>query len=122
MSEFKAAIRHSGSKHSFKRQRSSHSTSSQDGDPQFQRQVSNISAYSENVFSTLTDHLSHFSLEDIPAAAHPSPLPARKFDNLSRDHMHTKKDSTQEEVKFINKLLTYYQWIVVMTYILSVFS
>ena len=102
MSEFKAAYRQSESKHSFKRQRSSHSTSSQDGDPQFLRQMSNQSAYSENVFSALTDHLSHFSLEDIPAAAHPSPLPTRNFDSPSRDHIHTKKDTTQEEVKFIN--------------------
>ena len=122
MSGFKVAVRHSESKHSFKRQRSSHSTSSQDGYHQFQRQVSNQSTYSENVFSTLSDHLSHFSLEDIPAAAHPSPLPTRKFDSPSRDHLHTKKDTTQEEVIFINNILTYVQWYVAMTCILFVAS
>ena len=66
MTSFRAAVKRSTS--SFTRQQS------REDRPSYSRQAStrsNVDPF------TLTDKLSRFSLEDIPIAAHPSPLPGR---------------------------------------------
>ena len=51
------------------------------GKPSFSKQMSIMSQHSigrdESSYS-LSDHLSHFSMEDLPIAASPSPFPGRK--------------------------------------------
>ncbi len=77
LSQFRAAIRRSDSRHSHlsKRNRSTHSTSSHDDGSSFQRQASNQSG---NMLTALSDQISRYSVEDLPIAAHPSPALGRK--------------------------------------------
>ena len=84
LSGFKAALRHS---QSFQRQRSTHSTSSDDWKgpplPSYTRQASNQS----DLLTVLSDQFSRISIEDIPVVAHPSPLPYRRSnDDTLRDN------------------------------------
>ena len=78
LSGFKVALRHS---QSFQRQRSTHSTSSDDWKgpplPSYARQTSNQS----DLLTVLSDQFSRISIEDIPVVAHPSPLPYRRSNN-----------------------------------------
>ena len=71
LAEFRAAV-----KRSFSRRQESVTSG---GGRDFQRQVSTMSQLSqEDVFpSGLSDHLSRFSMEDIPVVASPSPFPGR---------------------------------------------
>ena len=90
LSGFKAALRHS---QSFQRQRSTHSTSSDDWKgpplPSYARQTSNQS----DLFTVLSDHFSRISIEDIPVVAHPSPLPYRRNnDETLRDNSNNDDD------------------------------
>ena len=57
------------------------------------------------MFTALTDHLSRYSLEDIPVAAHPSPLPARKFGSPEEISPNVFKsvESKQEQVCWLSK-------------------
>ena len=68
LSEFKAAVMRSVSR--------TRSYSSSSDDKPLNHQLSNQSK-KEDFFSALTDHLSRMSVEDLPIAAHPSPLPSR---------------------------------------------
>ena len=72
MTSFRVAVKHSIA--SYNRQQSSFSTTSREDRPSYFRQAS---ARSNPDPFALTDKLSRFSLEDLPVAAHPSPLPGR---------------------------------------------
>lgn len=76
LSQFRVELRRQESRQSqTKRTRLPDSTSSAQG---LQRQTSNQSGGGEDVFSALTDHLSHYSIDDLPVMAHPSPALNRK--------------------------------------------
>ena len=81
LSQFRAAVLRSDSHQSRQsKQRSSHSSCSQD-EPGFTTQTSVRSG--DEVFAALSDHLSRYSMEDIPIGAHPSPANHTKFPHES---------------------------------------
>ena len=92
LSGFKAAVIRSTSR------KRSVSTSSSDG--VFSRQQSTRSGAGE-FLSALTNELSRFSMEDIPLAAHPSPLPGRRHISSSHELPPDAFEGT-EEVHFKN--------------------
>ena len=90
LADFKAAV-----KRSISRQHSDSATSKDH--PSFSRQSSHQHSHHDSSHLGLTDHLSQFSIEDLPFVSSPSPHPGRATFPGPDEYVSDKSDSEESE-------------------------